>query len=85
MLMGVVERPTEIMPVLWVLKEVRVRGVLAYGDCFTDAVTALGDGRVDVDRLGGHRVALDDTEAAFDWLATAAAPPKILILPELGK
>ncbi len=80
-LMGVVERPTEVLPVQWLLKEIDVRTALAYGRCFGDAVAALGDGRVDVATLAAARVPLADTTDAFGRLATADAPPKILIEP----
>lgn len=81
MLMGVVEKPAQIMPVLWVVKEVDVKSVLAYGGSFDDAVDALGDGSVDTATLASEQVRLEETEATFRRLATADAPPKILIKP----
>lgn len=81
MLMGVVEVPTTLMPMIWLVKEVTIRGVLAYGETFPDAVAALADGRVDTGALAAHTVPLEATEATFDLLATAAAPPKVLVDP----
>jgi len=81
MLMGVVEQPAQILPMMLVVKEVAIRGVLAYGETFPDAVTALADGRVDVEPLVAHRVPLDATQETFEVLATAEAPPKMLIEP----
>lgn len=81
MLMGVVEVPTTLLPMIWLVKEVTIRGVLAYGETFPDAVAALADGSIDTGALAAHTVPLDATEATFDLLATAAAPPKILVDP----
>lgn len=84
-LMGLVEHPAEIVPARWLLKEMDVRTSLAYGDCFPDAVAALGDGRVDIETLTATCMRLDETEEAFRRLASAQAPPKILILPRAGQ
>lgn len=81
LLMGVVERPAEILPMTLVIKEVSVRGILAYGETYPDAVAALGDGRIETDVLSAHRAPLDATEECFRDLASAQAPPKILIEP----
>lgn len=83
MLMGVVEVPTTVLPIFWVVKEVTIRGVFAYGELFPDAVVALGDGRVDPAPLSAHTVPLEAIEEVFDQLATAEAPPKILVDPWL--
>ncbi|MBX7158776.1 MAG: alcohol dehydrogenase catalytic domain-containing protein [Acidimicrobiia bacterium] len=82
-LLGVVEVPTTVLPVVWMVKEVTIRGVLAYGGAFPDAVASLADGRVDTAPLSAHVVPLEATEETFDRLATADAPPKILVDPWL--
>lgn len=80
-ILGVVEKPVEILPAQWLLKEIDVRTALAYGDCFPDAVAALGEGHIDIDALSGSRMPLELTGEAFDLLASTEAPPKILITP----
>jgi threonine dehydrogenase-like Zn-dependent dehydrogenase len=81
LLLGVVEQPTELVPAHWLLREIEIRTALAYGDSFPEAVSALGEGRIDIDALSASTMALEDTEEAFRLLASAQAPPKILIVP----
>jgi len=81
MLMGLEEKPTEIRPARWLLKQVDVRAALAYGDSFPRAVAALG--RLDLGPLCGARVGLDGVGDAFDRLDSGDAPPKILVEPVL--
>lgn len=81
LLLGVVEQPTELVPAHWLLREIEIRTALAYGDSFPEAVSALGEGCIDIDALSASTMALEDTEEAFRLLASAEAPPKILILP----
>jgi (R,R)-butanediol dehydrogenase/meso-butanediol dehydrogenase/diacetyl reductase len=80
-LMGMVEQPTQVVPALWLLKEVDIRTALAYGNGFGDAVRALGEGDVDAGSLASARIPLVEANEAFRRLASADAPPKILIEP----
>jgi threonine dehydrogenase-like Zn-dependent dehydrogenase len=81
LLLGVVEQPTELVPAHWLLREIEIRTALAYGDSFPDAVSALGEGCIDLEALSASTMALEDTEEAFRLLASTEAPPKILIVP----
>ncbi len=81
-LVGVVEKAAEILPMEWLVKEVRLVASLGYQrEEFAVAQALARDGRLDLPALHTSTVALSDIDAAFQRLTEAPEEVKILVDP----
>lgn len=79
---GVCMEPDTIRPAMAINKEIDLRFVLGYTPLeFSDALTLLGEGKVDPEPLVTGVVGLDGVAGAFDALADPETHAKILIDP----
>ena len=60
--------PWEVMEILG--REIDVRGVFRYANCFADCVRLIADGRIDLDPMVTGRYPLEQAPEAFDFAST---------------
>lgn len=83
MVVGVIENNTPISPLTILIKEVEIKGCLAYtSDEFQMVIDFLGAGRIDTDAFISDTISLEDIEAqGFNRLISGSDAIKILVSP----
>lgn len=82
-LIGLADKPATIIPAVWLVKEIKVSGALAYTyDDFNRSMGMIADGRVRLEPLHTSTVSLDGFGAAVADLASgSSAESKVLVDP----
>ncbi len=81
---GVCMEDDRIKPMLAIVKELQLQFVIGYlPNEFTETLTAIAEGKLDVAPLVTGRVGLDGVAGAFDALANPEAHAKILVKPAI--
>ena len=79
-LVGINPEPVEIVPLIWVIKQVSVKAVLGYGtDDFRQAIRLLEQGKIDASQLVTDIIPLDGVQEAFQSLANPEKQIKVLV------
>jgi (R,R)-butanediol dehydrogenase/meso-butanediol dehydrogenase/diacetyl reductase len=83
MLVSVSEQPTTIVPLFVAVREIEIRGILAYAlDDFLYSIEVLSKGLIDDDAMISDIIPLDDIlEKGFNRLVSSPKEVKILVQP----